>query len=61
MKIENIRKGDTLVCVAPEGAGRVQARFFSVVKVNRVTIRVRDEQGREQVAYPSVFDRKAGA
>lgn len=53
MKIEDIRKGDTLVNVDKNGAG-----YYRVVKVNRVTATVRSENGNEFKAYPHVFDRK---
>jgi hypothetical protein len=53
MKITDIKPGDVLVNVDKNGAG-----YFKVLKVNRVTVDVRGENGNEVRAYPFIFDRK---
>lgn len=53
MKIQDIKPGDVLVNVDKNGAG-----YYRVLKVNRITIDVRGENGNECRAYPCIFDRK---
>lgn len=53
MRIEDIKSGDTLVSVDENGAG-----YCRVLKVNRVTVDVRQENGTTVRARPHVFDRK---
>lgn len=53
MKIEEIKQNDVLVNVDENGAG-----YFRVLKVNRVTVDVRGENGNRVRAYPHIFDRK---
>lgn len=53
MKIEDIKRDDVLVNVDARGAG-----YYKVVKVNRVTVDVRGENGNVVRAYPHMFNRK---
>lgn len=53
MKIAEIKPDDVLVNVDENGAG-----YYRVLKVNRVTIDVRSENGNKVRAYPHIFDRK---
>jgi len=53
MKLENIKAGDILVNVDRHGAG-----FVRVLKVCKVKIRVRGENGFEFLSYPHLYDRK---
>jgi len=53
MRIEDIKANDVLVGVDENGAG-----YYRVLKVSRVTIRVRGENGNEFRAYPTIFNRK---
>lgn len=53
MKISEIEPNDVLVNVDKHGAG-----YYRVLKVNRVTIDVRGENGNKVRAYPHIFDRK---
>lgn len=53
MKIEHIKPNDVLVSVDENGAG-----YYRVLKINRITIDVRCENGTKVRAYPHVFDRK---
>jgi hypothetical protein len=53
MKIDDIKCGDVLVNTDENGSG-----YFRVLKVNRITIDVRGENGNKVRAYPNIFDRK---
>ena len=53
MRITDIKKDDVLVSTDKHGTG-----YYRVLKVNRVTIDVRGENGNTVRAYPVIFDRK---
>lgn len=53
MKLADIKQGDILVTVDARGAG-----FARVLKVCKVKIRVRGENGIEHLSYPHIWDRK---
>ena len=53
MKITDIKVGDVLVSTDEHGTG-----YYRVLKVNRVTIDVRGENGNTVRAYPAIFDRR---
>jgi hypothetical protein len=53
MRIEEIKQGDVLVSVDQNGAS-----YYRVLKVYRVMIKVRGENGNELRAYPVHFSRK---
>lgn len=53
MQIEDIKPNDVLVSVDKHGTG-----YYRVLKVNRVTVDVRAENGNEVRCYPHIFDRK---
>jgi hypothetical protein len=54
MKIADVKVDDVLVNVDENGAG-----YYRVLKVNRVTIDVRCENGVKVRAYPHIFNFKA--
>ena len=56
MKIGDINKGDVLVRVDKDGSG-----YYRVLKINRVTVTVKTEQGETIKAYPHFFDGKTTA
>lgn len=53
MKIESIQPNDVLVSVDENGAG-----YYRVLKVNRVTVDVRGENGNQIRTRPHKFYRK---
>jgi len=53
MKIADIKAGDVLVNTDENGTG-----YYRVLKVCRVTVKVRCENGNEARMYPVIFDRK---
>lgn len=53
MKIEDLAKGDRVCSTDARGTG-----YYLVLKVNRVTVDVKCENGVEMRVYPNVFDRK---
>lgn len=53
MKLEQINAGDILVNVDKHGAG-----FVRVLKICKVKIRVRGENGFEFLSSPHLYDRK---
>ena len=57
MHLRDIQTGDTLVSVQSTGTG-VDATYYRVLKVNRVTVRARSEYGDEGLFCPQMFDRK---
>lgn len=53
MKIEELSAGDRVCSTGEQGTG-----YFLVLKVNRVTVDVKCENGVEMRVYPHIFDRK---
>lgn len=53
MKVSDVKRGDTLVCTDETGTG-----YYRVLKVNRVTVDVRCENGNVSRMRPHLFDRK---
>lgn len=53
MKIEDIRAGDVLVNTDGNDTG-----YVKVLKVCKVRIRVRGENGNEFLSWPSLYERK---
>jgi hypothetical protein len=62
VKIEDIKPGDILCSLVDTGAtGELGATtiYYRVLKVNRITVTVRSEYGREFRAYPAIFHGRA--
>ena len=53
MQIADIKPDDVLVSTDENGTG-----YYRVLKVSKITVRVRAENGNEFRAYPHIFDRK---
>lgn len=53
MKIADIKSKDVLVSTDENGTG-----YYRVLKVFKITIKVRGENGNEFRAYPASFDRR---
>ncbi len=53
MKITDLKPEDVVVNVDKNGAG-----YYRVLKINRVTVDVRGENGNVIRTYPHLFDRK---
>lgn len=53
MKLADIKADDVLVSTDENGTG-----YYRVVKVCKIKIRVRGENGNEFLSYPAIFDRR---